>query len=82
VKILFYGTPEFALPTLEALIPRHRILAVITQPDRPAHRGQRVTPPPVKVRALEAGLPVIQPERLREPGWDERWPSWSLSARS
>jgi len=70
MKILFYGTPEFALPTLDALIARHQIVAVVTQPDRPAHRGQRVTPPPVKVRALEAGLPVIQPPRLRDPGWD------------
>jgi methionyl-tRNA formyltransferase len=72
MKILFYGTPEFALPTLDALIARHRIVTVVTQPDRPAHRGQKLTPPPVKVRALEAGLPVIQPGRLREPGWDER----------
>ena len=72
MKILFYGTPQFALPTLDALIARHEIVAVITQPDRPAHRGQRLTPPPVKVRALEAGLPVIQPIRLRDPGWDER----------
>ncbi|MBI2204201.1 MAG: methionyl-tRNA formyltransferase [Candidatus Rokubacteria bacterium] len=70
MKILFYGTPGFALPTLDALIARHEIVAVVTQPDRPAHRGQRVTPPPVKVRALEAGLPVIQPPRLRDPGWD------------
>jgi methionyl-tRNA formyltransferase len=47
-------------------------VAVVTQPDRPAHRGQRLTPPPVKVRALAAGLPVLQPVRVREPGWDER----------
>lgn len=72
MNILFYGTPEFALPTLDALIARHQIITVVTQPDRPAHRGQRLTPPPVKVRALEAGLPVIQPARLRDAGWDER----------
>jgi methionyl-tRNA formyltransferase len=72
LKILFYGTPEFALPTLDALMARHQIVTVVTQPDRPAHRGQKLTPPPVKVRALEAGLPVIQPGRLREAGWDER----------
>lgn len=70
MNILFYGTPEFALPTLDALIARHDIVAVVTQPDRPAHRGQKLTPPPVKVRALEAGLRVIQPPRLRDPGWD------------
>src|SRR5262249_57894282 len=45
---------------------------VVTQPDRPAHRGQRLTPPPVKQRGIEAGLPVLQPSRLREPGWPER----------
>ncbi len=48
------------------------MLAVVTQPDRPAHRGQRLTPPPVKVRALAAGVPVLQPARLRDPGWDTR----------
>jgi methionyl-tRNA formyltransferase len=47
-------------------------VAVVTQPDRPAHRGQRLTPPPVKARALAAGLPVLQPPRLRDPEWPER----------
>jgi methionyl-tRNA formyltransferase len=47
-------------------------VGVITQPDRPAHRGQRLTAPPVKARAAAAGLPVIQPPRLRDPGWPER----------
>jgi methionyl-tRNA formyltransferase len=49
---------------------------VITQPDRPAHRGQRVTPPPVKKAALAVGLPVLQPPRLRDPGWPERLASY------
>jgi methionyl-tRNA formyltransferase len=72
VKILFYGTPEFALPTLEALLRHHQVVAVVTQPDRPAHRGQRLTAPPVKLRAQTAGLTVLQPPRLRDPGWPER----------
>jgi methionyl-tRNA formyltransferase len=72
MRVLFYGTPGFALPTLETLLRHHEVVAVITQPDRPAHRGQRVTAPPVKARALAAGLPVLQPERLRDPGWPER----------
>jgi methionyl-tRNA formyltransferase len=72
MKVLFYGTPEFALPTLEALLRHHQVVAVVTQPDRPAHRGQRLTPPPVKVRAEAAGLPVLQPTRLRDAGWPER----------
>lgn len=47
-------------------------MTVVTQPDRPAHRGQRLTPPPVKEAALAAGLPVLQPARLRDPEWAER----------
>lgn len=76
MKVLFYGTPEFALPTLEVLLRNHEVVAVVTQPDRPAHRGQRVTPPPVKVRAEAAGLTVLQPPRLRDPGWPERLASF------
>jgi methionyl-tRNA formyltransferase len=72
MKVLFYGTPGFALPALEALLRHHAVVAVVTQPDRPAHRGHRLTPPPVKLRALAAGLPVLQPARLRDPGWPER----------
>src|SRR6266446_7468385 len=72
MRVLFYGTPEFALPTLKALLERHTVVAAITQPDKPAGRGQRVAPPPVKKRAERAGVPVIQPTRLREPGWPER----------
>jgi methionyl-tRNA formyltransferase len=72
MKVLFYGTPEFALPTLEALVRHHEVVAVVTQPDRPAHRGQRLTAPPVKLRAEAGGLAVLQPPRLRDPGWPER----------
>ncbi|PYN96952.1 MAG: hypothetical protein DMD91_19650 [Candidatus Rokuibacteriota bacterium] len=72
LNVLFYGTPEFSLPTLDALLRHHRVVGVVTQPDRPAHRGQRLTPPPVKQRALEAGVPVLQPPRLRDAGWPER----------
>jgi len=72
LRVLFYGTPAFALPTLEALLAHHEVVAVVTQPDRPAHRGQRMTPPPVKERALAAGLPILQPARLRDPEWPPR----------
>jgi methionyl-tRNA formyltransferase len=72
MNILFYGTPAFALPTLQALLRAHEVVAVVTQPDRPAHRGQQLTPPPVKTRALAAGLPVLQPPRLRDPEWPAR----------
>jgi methionyl-tRNA formyltransferase len=70
LRIVFFGTPEFAVPSLEALLSsRHTVAAVVTQPDRPSGRGQRVTPSPVKQLALSHGLPVLQPERLREPGF-------------
>ena len=72
MRVLFYGTPGFALPTLDALLRHHDVVTVVTQPDRRAHRGQRLTAPPVKERALAAGLPVLQPERVRDPGWAER----------
>jgi len=65
LRIAFAGTPDFAVPSLRALLASpHELTAVITQPDRPAGRGRRLTPPPVKVVAAEAGVPVIQPERL------------------
>ena len=72
MKVLFYGTPEFALPTLEALLEHHTVVAAVTQPDKPAGRGRHVSPSPVKERARAAGLPVLQPARVREPGWPER----------
>ena len=72
MKVLFYGTPEFAVPTLEALLERHSVVAAVTQPDKPAGRGRHVALSPVKQCALAAGLPVLQPPRLRDPGWPER----------
>lgn len=68
LRIVFAGTPEFALPTLDALLAAgHPIAAVYTQPDRPAGRGRQLRPSPVKARALAAGLSVRQPRTLREP---------------
>jgi methionyl-tRNA formyltransferase len=72
MRVLFYGTPEFALPTLEALLERHEVVAAVTQPDRPAGRGQRLVASPVKHRAQAAGIPVFQPARLRDPEWPSR----------
>ncbi len=66
MKILFMGTPDFALFSLKALAStEHDIVGVITQPDKPRGRGYTLTPPPVKVFALEAGFPIYQPETLR-----------------
>ncbi|NPA30670.1 MAG: methionyl-tRNA formyltransferase [Chloroflexi bacterium] len=66
-RVVFMGSPEFALPTLEALVRHYPVVGVVTQPDRPAGRGNRLTPPPVKKRALELGLPIMQPRRLSDP---------------
>lgn len=68
MRIVFMGTPQFAVPSLDALIESgHEIVGVFTQPDRPAGRGNRLTACPVKLRALEKGLDVYQFERLRRP---------------
>ena len=67
LRMLFFGTPAFALPSLDRLVEAgHAVAAVVTQPDRPKGRGQRVAAPPVKLRALEHGLTVLQPDRLRD----------------
>lgn len=66
MRILFWGTPDFALASLRALLGEgHDVVGVVTQPDRPAGRGRGVRPSPVKVTALEESLPVLQPERAR-----------------
>jgi len=68
VKLVFLGTPQFAVPTLERLVEAgHQVAAVFTQPDRPKGRGHQDTMPPVKEAALRLGLPVHQPERIRRP---------------
>ena len=68
LRIVFFGTPAFAVPTLEALLASsHQVVGVVTQPDRPRGRGQRVSDAPVKSRSLEAGIPVLQPVSLKPP---------------
>ena len=61
------GTPEFAVPVFEGLADSHDLAGVVTQPDRPAGRGRRLTPPPVKQAALARGVPLFQPRTLRTP---------------
>ncbi|HEX5727061.1 MAG TPA: methionyl-tRNA formyltransferase [Longimicrobiaceae bacterium] len=66
MRVLFWGTPDFALPALRALSEEgHDLVGVVTQPDRPAGRGRGVAASPVKREALEEGIPVLQPERAR-----------------
>ena len=66
MKILFWGTPAYAVPSLEALVAAgHTLVGVVSQPDRRRGRGKELQPSPVKARALELGLPVFTPERIR-----------------
>jgi methionyl-tRNA formyltransferase len=68
MRLIFLGTPVFAVPTLERIVAAgHEVAAAVTQPDRPSGRGQQPAQPPVKEAALRLGLPVYQPERVRRP---------------
>jgi len=68
MRIVFMGTPGFAVPTLDALVAGgDEVVLVVTQPDRPKGRGQALHPPPVKIRALELGIPLLQPLKVRDP---------------
>jgi len=78
MHVVFFGTPQFAVPSLERLIlSSHQVVGVVTQPDRPRGRGQRVTDSPVKATALQHGLPVFQPARLRDPEVAETLNEWA-----
>ncbi len=71
LRLGFAGTPEFAVPALDALIDRHHVVGVFTQPDRPAGRGQALHASPVKSRAQERGLTVYQPQSFKSPdAWE------------
>jgi methionyl-tRNA formyltransferase len=75
--VVFFGTPQFAVPTLRRLVDStHSVAGVITQPDRPRGRGQKITHAPVKALALERGIPVYQPDRLKPPEVAETLRGW------
>ncbi|WP_164073908.1 methionyl-tRNA formyltransferase [Stenotrophomonas maltophilia] len=67
MRIVFAGTPEFAVSSLRAAARHHEVVAVYTQPDRPAGRGRGLAPSPVKLEAVARGIPVYQPETLKDP---------------
>ncbi len=75
-RIVFMGTPQFAVPALSALNERHQVVGVVTQPDRPAGRGRRLVASPVKEAALARGLPVFQPRTLRTLQAEEHLAGW------
>lgn len=76
-RVIFMGSPEFALPSLRALADTYDLVGVVTQPDRLSGRGRELKAPPVKMMADELGIPVIQPEKLRQPEAFEQLKNWS-----
>lgn len=77
LRIVFMGSPNFAVPILEALAKDYGVVGVVTQPDRPAGRGGALNPPAVKTAALRLGIPVIQPEKVRAPECMVQIQAWS-----
>jgi methionyl-tRNA formyltransferase len=78
LRIVFLGTPEFAVPTLRHLLASsHPVVGVVTQPDRPRGRGQQMSHSPVKAMALERKLPVLQPDRLKAPEFAATLREWN-----
>ena len=71
MKVIFMGTPDFAVPTLEALIEKHEVLAVVTQPDKPKGRGKKMVFPVIKEKALEHNITVYQPQKVKTPEFVE-----------
>ncbi len=76
-RIVFMGSPEFAIPTLKALAEKYPIVGVVTQPDRPAGRKRELKSPPVKELAQDLGLPFIQPARLKDPEAMQQLQTWA-----
>lgn len=72
MKVVYMGTPEFAVPCLKALIDKHEVMAVISQPDKPKGRGKKLLPTPVKEEALKHNIPVYQPEKIKDEAFIEQ----------
>src|SRR5438045_4004802 len=79
IRIVFMGSPDFAVPTLQALAAddSYDVVGIVTQPDRPAGRHMTLTPPPIKVAAAALAIPVIQPLKLRQPEALEQLKVWN-----
>ena len=76
-NIVFMGSPNFSLPSLRALAKHYEVVGVVTQPDRASGRGRELKSPPVKTLALELGIPVMQPEKLKQPEAMEQLRAWA-----
>ena len=79
IRIVFMGSPDFALPGLSALAAarNYQVVGVVTQPDRASGRGRELKPPPVKTLALELNIPILQPEKLRAPDATDQLRAWN-----
>lgn len=79
IKVVFMGSPDFALPTLSALAAarNNHVVGVVTQPDRASGRGRELKSPPVKTLALELNIPIVQPEKLRTPEAMDQLRAWN-----
>jgi methionyl-tRNA formyltransferase len=78
MRIAFFGTPAFAVPTLAALLASpHPVVGVVSQPDKPRGRGQKTSAAPVKELGISAGVPVLQPEHLKDPAFLDAFRAWS-----
>jgi len=81
MRVAFLGTSPFAVPTLDALLAsEHEVVGVVTGPDKPAGRGRSLKPTPVKMRAIEAELPVLTPEKLKDPEFLKAYSEWKADA--
>ncbi|MCR3921252.1 MAG: methionyl-tRNA formyltransferase [Firmicutes bacterium] len=78
MRIVFMGTPTFAVPCLRVLAEAYEVVAVVTQPDRPSGRGKKLTPSPVKTAAVALGIPVMQPESVRNEDFHQELAALSL----
>jgi methionyl-tRNA formyltransferase len=76
-KVVFMGSPDFSLPGLRSLAKHYDVVGVVTQPDRASGRGRELKSPPVKKLALELGIPVVQPEKLKQPKAMEQLRAWA-----
>src|SRR4030042_6057917 len=76
-RIVFMGSPEFAVPVLRKLADHYQIVGVVTQPERPAGRGRVLKSPPIKLLADELNLPVVQPRKLSEPDAIRQLHQWA-----
>ncbi|HNO94783.1 MAG TPA: methionyl-tRNA formyltransferase [Anaerolineales bacterium] len=77
IRVVFMGSPDFALPSLRALVDRYNVVGVVTQPDRASGRGRELKAPPVKLLAQDLNIPVMQPQKLREPEAMQQLQAWN-----